>query len=139
MGHVYIGQPTPRAEILARLSRSLATERGTKWFDLTERVEKATKNYMQKNNKPQIYPNVDLYSALLYYTLDIPLDLNTPIFAISRVAGWSSHVVEEKFAEGALNQRFIDPRLYTSVNIAGPWDANIHRSKIEQELQLRSH
>ena len=100
MGHAVYRTTDPRAEILGRLSRSLATDRGTKWFDLTERVEKATKNYMQKNNKPQIYPNVDLYSASLYYTLDIPLDLNTPIFAISRVAGWSSHVVEEKFAEG---------------------------------------
>ena len=48
-----------------------------------------------------IYPNVDLYSASLYYMLKIPMDLNTPIFAVSRVVGWAAHIIEEKFAEAA--------------------------------------
>ncbi|MGH9923217.1 MAG: citrate/2-methylcitrate synthase, partial [Nitrososphaerales archaeon] len=41
----------------------------------------------------------DLYSASVYYAMGIPIDLNTPIFAIARVAGWASHIIEEKFAE----------------------------------------
>lgn len=142
MGHAVYRTTDPRAEILARLSRSLATERGTKWFDLTERVEKATKNYLQKHNKPTIYPNVDLYSASLYYTLDIPLDLNTPIFAISRVAGWSSHVVEEKFAEAAPKPALYRPKAIYVGKYCGPMGCeytpikNRTRTSVEEPLDI---
>ena len=50
---------------------------------------------------PDIYVNVDFYSASLYFAMGIALDLYTPIFAISRVAGWTAHVIEEQFAGAA--------------------------------------
>ena len=84
-----------------------------KWFDITEKVENATKKYMLENKNQGIYPNVDLYSAPLYYSMGFPIDLNTPIFAIARIAGWASHVIEEKFAQAPLNQPFIVQRQST--------------------------
>jgi citrate synthase len=49
--------------------------------------------------KSEIQPNVDFYSAPVYHIMGIPRDLMTPIFAMSRIAGWCSHIIEEKFAE----------------------------------------
>ena len=54
---------------------------------------------MKRRKGVEIFANVDLYSASVYYMMGIQLDLNTPIFAIARIAGWVAHVVEEKFAE----------------------------------------
>ncbi|MGA8843829.1 MAG: citrate/2-methylcitrate synthase, partial [Nitrososphaeraceae archaeon] len=71
--------------------------------------------------KPQaIYPNVDLYSASLYYTLQIPMDLNTPIFAISRISGWTSHIIEEKFAEAAPKPALYRPKAVYVGRYCGP-------------------
>ena len=53
----------------------------------------------RKKGKTDILPNVDFYSAPVYHIMGIPLDLMTPIFAISRVTGWCAHIIEEKFAE----------------------------------------
>ena len=50
---------------------------------------------VMRRERPEIYVNVDFYSASVYYTLGIPIDLFTPIFAISRAAGWTAHVVEQ--------------------------------------------
>ena len=67
-----------------------------------------------------IYPNVDLYSASLYYTLGIPIDLNTPIFAISRIAGWNAHIIEEKFAEAAPKPALYRPKAVYVGRYCGP-------------------
>ena len=67
----------------------------------TKKVEETTEKIMKNRKEKDIFPNVDLYSASVYYMLQIPMDLNTPIFAVSRVAGWTAHVIEEKFAEAA--------------------------------------
>ena len=69
MGHAVYKTTDPRADILSRLARILTRERETKWFEITEKVEKITKKYMLDNKKQVIYPNVDLYSACLSYTL----------------------------------------------------------------------
>jgi len=53
----------------------------------------------------QLYPNVDFYSASTYYTLGIPIDLYTPIFAVSRMSGWTAHILEQY-----ANNRLIRPR-----------------------------
>ena len=60
MGHAVYRTTDPRADILSRLSRAMSREKGTKWFEITERVEKATKEFMLKNKRQPIYPNVDL-------------------------------------------------------------------------------
>jgi citrate synthase len=56
---------------------------------------------MKEKKKAAVYPNVDLYSASLYYSMEIPMDLNTPIFAMARAAGWSAHIIEEKLSQAA--------------------------------------
>jgi citrate synthase len=120
MGHAVYRTTDPRAEILSRLSRAMSREKGTKWFEITERVEKATKEFMLKNKRQPIYPNVDLYSAALYYSMGIPMDLNTPIFAISRISGWSAHVIEEKFAEAAPKPALYRPQAVYVGRYCGP-------------------
>ena len=92
---------------------------------MTEQVEKTTKKYLLETRKQSIYPNVDLYSASLYYSLGIPMDLFTPIFAIARISGWTSHVIEEKFAGSLLNPHFIDQRLNMWEDIVDHWAVNI--------------
>ena len=120
MGHAVYRTTDPRAEILSRLSRAMSKETGTKWFEITERVENFTKKYMLENKKQAIYPNVDLYSASLYYSMGIPMDLNTPIFAISRIAGWCAHIIEEKFAEAAPKPALYRPKAAYVGKYCGP-------------------
>ena len=110
MGHAVYKTYDPRAQILKELSRSLAAKAGQPWFDMTEKVETTTINEMKSKKNMSIYPNVDLYSASVYYMLGIPMDMNTPIFAISRVAGWAAHVIEEKFAEAAPKPALYRPK-----------------------------
>jgi citrate synthase len=120
MGHAVYKTTDPRAEVLYRLSKAIAREKNSPWFDLTEQVEKVTRRYFHENKKQSIYPNVDLYSASLYHTLGIPMDLNTPIFAISRISGWSAHVIEEKFAEAAPKPALYRPKAVYVGRYCGP-------------------
>jgi len=120
MGHAVYKTTDPRADVLSSLSRIVAHQTGTKWFEITERVEKATKKYMLEHHKQPIYPNVDLYSASLYYSMGIPMDLNTPIFAISRISGWCAHVIEEKFAEAAPKPALYRPKALYVGRYCGP-------------------
>jgi len=120
MGHAVYKTYDPRAQILKELSRKLAAKTGEPWFDITEKVEQTTVNEMKKRKGVDIYPNVDLYSASIYYMLKIPMDLNTPIFAISRVAGWASHIIEEKFAEAAPKPALYRPKAVYVGKYCGP-------------------
>lgn len=120
MGHAVYKTTDPRSEVLSRLSKILSREKKTQWFEITEKVERATQQYMMKERKQAIYPNVDLYSAALYHDMDIPIDLNTPIFAISRIAGWSSHIIEEKFAEAAPKPALYRPKALYVGRYCGP-------------------
>lgn len=120
MGHAVYRTTDPRSEVLETLSRAISKEKETKWFDMTERVESVTKKIMWESRKMHIYPNVDLYSASLYYSLGIPMDLNTPIFAISRIAGWNAHVIEEKFAEAAPKPALYRPKAVYVGRYCGP-------------------
>jgi 2-methylcitrate synthase len=89
-GHAVYRTEDPRATHLRRLSRQIGEEKGERgWYDLSERVEAAVR--AQKG----LYANVDFYSASLYRALGIPTDLFTPVFAVSRVAGWTAHVLEQ--------------------------------------------
>jgi citrate synthase len=120
MGHAVYKTTDPRAEVLYRLSKTVNKERRTPWFDMTEQVEKTTKKYLLETRKQSIYPNVDLYSASLYYSLGIPMDLFTPIFAIARISGWTSHVIEEKFAEAAPKPTLYRPKAEYVGRYCGP-------------------
>ncbi len=120
MGHAVYKTYDPRAQVLKELSRKLAEKTGEPWFDMTERVEHVTIEQMQKRKGVDIYPNVDLYSASVYYMLKIPMDLNTPIFAISRCAGWAAHIIEEKFAEAAPKPALYRPKAVYVGKYCGP-------------------
>jgi citrate synthase len=120
MGHAVYRTTDPRADILARLSARISRERNNKWYEITRRIEEATRKWMLDNKHQGIYPNVDLYSASVYYSMEIPLDLNTPIFAISRIAGWSAHVIEEKFAEAAPKPALYRPKAVYVGKYCGP-------------------
>ena len=80
------------------------------WFEITKNVEEITAGILKNRKEKDIFPNVDLYSASVYYMLVIPMDLNTPIVAISRVSGWAAHVIEEKFAEAAPKPMLYRPK-----------------------------
>ncbi|MFQ5781802.1 MAG: citrate synthase [Nitrosopumilus sp.] len=120
MGHAVYKIFDPRAQVLKELSRDLATKTKERWFDMTEKVETSTIEEMKVQKDREIYPNVDLYSASIYYMLKIPVDLNTPIFAISRVVGWSAHIIEEKFAEAAPKPALYRPKAAYVGKYCGP-------------------
>jgi citrate synthase len=102
MGHAVYRTDDPRAVILRDMSRRAGERSGEPlWYEMTARVEEATRREFRARKGSDIYPNVDMYSASLYHVLGIPRDLFTPIFALSRVAGWGAHVVEERFAMAA--------------------------------------
>ncbi|RNJ77846.1 MAG: citrate (Si)-synthase [Nitrosopumilus sp. H8] len=120
MGHAVYKTYDPRARVLKDMSAKLAAKTGDPWFDITESVENATISEMKSQKNHDIYPNVDLYSASIYYMLKIPMDLNTPIFAISRVAGWAAHIIEEKFAEAAPKPALYRPKATYVGKYCGP-------------------
>jgi citrate synthase len=120
MGHAVYRTYDPRAQVLKELSRKLGEKTKEPWFDITEKVETTTISEMKSQKDRDIYPNVDLYSASLYYMLKIPMDLNTPIFAISRVAGWAAHIIEEKFAEAAPKPALYRPKATYVGKYCGP-------------------
>jgi len=99
-GHRVYHTEDPRATHLRRMSKELGERAGnTRWFDMSQRIENLVKAEKKLN------PNVDFYSASTYYTLGIPIDLFTPIFAVSRIAGWTAHCLEQY-----ANNRLIRPR-----------------------------
>jgi citrate synthase len=120
MGHAVYKTVDPRSTVLKELSKKLAEKTKMPWYEITKNVEDATVKFMKKEKNKEIFPNVDLYSASVYYMLEIPMDLNTPIFAISRVAGWAAHVIEERFAEAAPKPMLYRPKAVYVGKYAGP-------------------
>ncbi len=89
-GHRVYKTMDPRAEELARVVKDLGEAAGnTLWYDISKVIEDVMMREKGLN------PNVDFYSASTYYVLGIPIDLYTPIFAISRIAGWCAHIMEQ--------------------------------------------
>ncbi len=138
MGHAVYKTYDPRAMVLKELSKKLAEKIGEPWFDITQKVEEVTINEMKKRKGADIYPNVDLYSASVYYMLKIPTDLNTPIFAISRVAGWTAHIIEEKFAEAAPKPALYRPKAIYVGKYCGPQGCEYKPLDIRPETKSES-
>jgi citrate synthase len=89
-GHRVYHTEDPRATHLRQMSRDLGYSSGqSKWFEASHRIEEFVKGDKKLN------ANVDFYSASTYHTLGIDVDLFTPVFAISRVSGWTAHVIEQ--------------------------------------------
>jgi citrate synthase len=99
-GHRVYKEGDPRAAILQRMSRELTAETGhPEYYEMSAALEELM--FERKG----LIPNVDFYSASVYYSMGIPIDLFTPIFAASRVAGWCAHVLEQY-----ANNRIYRPR-----------------------------
>ena len=120
MGHAVYKTVDPRSIVLKELSKTLAKKTEMPWYEITKNVEDSTVKFMKDKKNKDIFPNVDLYSASLYYMLGIPMDLNTPIFAISRVVGWAAHVIEERFAEAAPKPMLYRPKAVYVGKYDGP-------------------
>jgi len=100
MGHAVYHTEDPRATILRGICAKLADRTGDRrWYELTKAIEAATKEEFKRLKGREIYANVDFYSASVYHMMGIPRDLFTPVFAVSRISGWSAHIIEEKLAE----------------------------------------
>ena len=99
-GHRVYRTEDPRATHLRQMSKELGERAGdTRWYEISRRLEEVV---MEKKH---LYANVDFYSATSYYSMGIPIDLFTPVFAVSRIAGWAAHVLEQ-YADN----RLIRPR-----------------------------
>ncbi len=99
LGHAVYAVDDPRAKILDPMSRILGEKRGElKWYELSKAVERVSREEFRKRKGIELPVNVDFYSASVYHAMGIPIDLFTPVFAVSRVAGWTAHVIEEQFA-----------------------------------------
>ena len=99
-GHRVYRTEDPRATHLRKMSKELGERAGnTRWYEMSRRIEQLV------TGEKKLYPNVDFYSASTYYTLGIAIDLFTPIFAVSRVSGWTAHCLEQY-----ANNRLIRPR-----------------------------
>jgi citrate synthase len=111
-GHRVYRTEDPRATHLRVLSEELGKRTGhEKLYRLSKRMEETVKEEKKLN------PNVDFYSASAYYSLGIPVDLYTPIFAVSRMSGWTAHVLEQYH-----NNRLIRPRAeYKGKPDGQPW------------------
>lgn len=99
MGHAIYKTGDPRAVYLKKMGRRLGEQNGGKWMAISQKVEETALAIFARQGKTTILPNVDFNSAPVYYQMGIPMDLMTPIFAISRVAGWCAHIIEEQFAD----------------------------------------
>jgi citrate synthase len=89
-GHRVYHTEDPRATHLRKMSRDLGQSSGEpKWFEFSNKIE----GYVKSDKK--LNANVDFYSASTYHTLGIDVDLFTPVFAVSRISGWSAHVIEQ--------------------------------------------
>ena len=99
-GHAVYRTEDPRATHLRQFSKEVGERAGnTKWYEMSRRVEEVM--MLEKG----MYPNVDFFSASTYYMMGIPLDLFTPIFAVSRISGWTGHILEQYS-----NNKLIRPR-----------------------------
>ncbi len=106
-GHRVYRTEDPRATHLRQMSETLGRQHGQpQWYEMSREIEQ----YMLREKR--IYANVDFYSASTYYALGIPIDLFTPVFAVSRISGWTAHVLEQ-YADNRLirpRAEYVGPR-----------------------------
>ncbi len=112
IGHRVYKAPDPRAGVLKMHSERLAKSSGNeKWFDIAVKLEEAARadEYFIER---KLFPNVDYYSAILLYTLKLDIDMFTPLFVMSRMAGWTANIVDQ------MGGRLIRPK----ATYVGPMD-----------------
>ena len=100
IGHAVYKTEDPRATWLRKYSKHMGEKAGEmKWYNMSQRIEQLM------HEKKGMFPNVDFYSASTYYLMGIALDMYTPIFAVSRISGWTGHILEQY-----ANNKLIRPR-----------------------------
>jgi citrate synthase len=115
-GHRVYRTLDPRAPLLRDLAEQLEHARGdSPWLRISAIIQRVMAEEMARRGK-KVYPNVDFFSASVYYTLGIPLDLFTALFACARMAGWTAHVMEQ-----LQDNRLIRP----GSNYNGPRDRHV--------------
>jgi 2-methylcitrate synthase len=121
LGHAVYQVDDPRALILAPMSQTMGKRIGdTRWYDLSKALELKGKAAFKERKGRDIFVNVDFYSASLYYYIGIAVDLFTPVFAISRIAGWTAHVIEEQFGGASAKPTLYRPESDYIGDYCGP-------------------
>lgn len=121
LGHAVYETDDPRALILAPMSQKMGEKTGdTLWYELSKELETKAKAAFKAKKQKEIYCNVDFYSASLFHAMGIPMDLFSPVFAISRISGWSAHVIEEQYAMAAPKPSLYRPGAVYVGNYCGP-------------------
>jgi citrate synthase len=111
MGHAVYKTMDPRAKFLKSMAQELGRETSKEHLvNLSLELERAALAEFAQRGKITIKPNVDFYSAMVYYLMGIPRDIMTPLFAISRVAGWAAHSIEEKTGEAQVKPALYRPK-----------------------------
>jgi citrate synthase len=123
LGHAVYTISDPRTSLIRKQAAKLAKEKDLQWeFDLYELVERLSPDIFQqvKKSDKKVCSNVDFYSGFVYKMLDIPPELYTPIFAISRISGWCAHIIEECVSGGRIvrpaYKNISEKRDYTPMN-----------------------
>ena len=121
LGHAVYKVDDPRAHILAPMSQKMGERCGQpQWFEISKALEKRGKAIFKERKGIDIFTNVDFFSASLYYTMGIPLDFFTPVFAIARISGWVAHVIEEQYAGAAAKPVLYRPESEYVGDYCGP-------------------
>jgi citrate synthase len=121
LGHAVYSVDDPRALILKPMSKKMGERIGEpQWYEISTLLEEKAKAAFKKRKNMDIFVNVDFYSASLYHAMGIAVDLFTPIFAISRISGWVTHVLEEQFAEAAPKPMLYRPESEYIGDYCGP-------------------
>lgn len=121
LGHAVYDTDDPRAPILIDMIKVMAEKTGeSRWYDISTLLEKTGKEEFKKRKNSDIYVNVDFYSGSLYYSMGIPVDLFTPVFAVARIAGWCAHIIEEQFAGAAPKPMLYRPESEYVGDYCGP-------------------
>jgi citrate synthase len=118
IGHRVYKALDPRAAVLRDRAEKLARAAGNgKWFDIADQLQalaRADQYFIERN----LYPNVDYFSAIVLYTLGLDVDMFTPLFAMSRMAGWTAHIMEQ-----TANNRLMRPDVLYTGAMDLPWVA----------------
>ena len=121
LGHAVYQTDDPRAHILAPMSEKMCARIGEpQWYSISKELESKGKAIFKERKGIDIYTNVDFYSASLYYAMGIPIDFFTPVFAVSRVSGWTAHVIEEQYAGAAQKPALYRPESDYIGDYCGP-------------------
>jgi len=130
MGHAIYKTMDPRAKFLKEMALTLGKETNQeKLVELSMLIEETALAEFAKRGKNEIKPNVDFYSASVYHLLGIPMDLMTPIFAISRIAGWTAHIIEEKTGEAQEKPALYRPKAEYIGQYCGPMGCTYNPQK----------